>query len=415
MTHVLARTLARTLARSHIYRCIHARTPARTHTDAYMCVCVCVCVQMGSATASAEGGKKIPDNKLKTIQTLIAAGANVLQAVDFSGFPSLAIKDESGYDLGSTVLPPEIVHLKLLGSTTVPTSGLEGSAAGSEGGGHTILTLMAEARDTMMVRGRDAMMIEAKSPEYSGLGDGREWESKVCAARRLATMNVSQEQITDMFMSMHKDCEFFAHSVQCNPRDDQSFASWGSRLMHLSMVCENKEEKKKYLKQAIEKLDQALVLNADSRTHEGELAVFALGNALYFEFFLEKDNAKAEQSLKNAKKKFEDAIKKEPSNMSYRQMIEQLETAHEQRKAAHELSRLEGKSEEEKKIEIRNMLAQMLVSVVDGAGEAAEEDDPHRLTPSLIDMLRLKIEPLLQRFMEGARVVRVTLGPARSS
>jgi hypothetical protein len=93
------------------------------------------------------------------------------------------------------------------------------------------------------------------------------------------------------------------------------------------------DEKKKYLKQAIEKLDQALVLNADSRTHEGELAVFALGNALYFEFFLEKDNAKAEQSLKNAKKKFEDAIKKEPSNMSYRQMIEQLETAHEQRKA----------------------------------------------------------------------------------
>jgi len=136
-----------------------------------------------------------------------------------------------------------------------------------------------------------------------------------------------------MLMSMHKDCEFFAHSVQYNPRDDQSFASWGSRLMHLSMVCENKEEKKKYLKQAIEKLDQALVLNADSRTHEGELAVFALGNALYFEFFLEKDNAKAEQSLKNAKKKFEDAIKKEPSNMSYRQMIEQLETAHEQRKA----------------------------------------------------------------------------------
>ncbi len=40
-------------------------------------------------------------------------------------------------------------------------------------------------------------------------------------------------------MSMHKDCEFFAHSVQYNPRDDQSFASWGSRLMHLSMVCEN--------------------------------------------------------------------------------------------------------------------------------------------------------------------------------
>ena len=39
-------------------------------------------------------------------------------------------------------------------------------------------------------------------------------------------------------MSMHKQCEFFAHSVQYNPRDDTSFASWGSMLMHLSMVCE---------------------------------------------------------------------------------------------------------------------------------------------------------------------------------
>ena len=51
---------------------------------------------------------------------------------------------------------------ELLGSTTVPTSGLEGSAASSEGGGHTILALIAEARDTMKVRGRDAMMREAE-------------------------------------------------------------------------------------------------------------------------------------------------------------------------------------------------------------------------------------------------------------
>jgi hypothetical protein len=51
---------------------------------------------------------------------------------------------------------------ELLGSTTVPTSGLEGSAASSEGGGHTILALLREARDTMQVRGRDAMMREAE-------------------------------------------------------------------------------------------------------------------------------------------------------------------------------------------------------------------------------------------------------------
>lgn len=61
------------------------------------------------------------------------------------------------------------------------------------------------------------------------------------------------------------------------------------------------EEKKKYLKQAIEKLERAMELNLDSRTHEGELAIFSLGNALYFQFFLEKDDGKAEASLKAAK------------------------------------------------------------------------------------------------------------------
>ncbi len=65
------------------------------------------------------------------------------------------------------------------------------------------------------------------------------------------------------------------------------------------------EEKKKYLTEAIEKLERALELNQDSRTHEGELAVFSLGNALYFEFFLEKNDSKAEKSLEAAKLKFE--------------------------------------------------------------------------------------------------------------
>ena len=64
---------------------------------------------------------------------------------------------------------------ELLGSTTVPTSGLEGSAASSEGGGHTILALIAEARDTMKVRGRDAMMREAegRDPGHAVAEDAR--------------------------------------------------------------------------------------------------------------------------------------------------------------------------------------------------------------------------------------------------
>ena len=40
------------------------------------------------------------------------------------------------------------------------------------------------------------------------------------------------------------------------------------------------DQKKEYLTQSIEKLEMAISLNDDSRTHEGELAYFALGNAL---------------------------------------------------------------------------------------------------------------------------------------
>jgi len=38
--------------------------------------------------------------------------------------------------------------------------------------------------------------------------------------------------------NMHKQCEFFAASVNYNEKDDTSYASWGSMLMHLSMVHE---------------------------------------------------------------------------------------------------------------------------------------------------------------------------------
>ena len=91
-------------------------------------VCVCVCarartfayVQMAAATACAEAEGKIPDKKLKTIQTLIEAGACVMQAVevkgeDEAGVPSLEIRGSRwlmrDHELGS--LPPEIVHLMM--------------------------------------------------------------------------------------------------------------------------------------------------------------------------------------------------------------------------------------------------------------------------------------------------------------
>lgn len=90
---------------------------------------------MASATASAEGEKKIPDKKLKTIQTLIAAGASVFQAVDFNGqykagIPSLEIKKPDEYSRSDEffLLPPELSMMiqehqaKPLGTPVAPSS-----------------------------------------------------------------------------------------------------------------------------------------------------------------------------------------------------------------------------------------------------------------------------------------------------
>jgi len=189
-------------------------------------------------------------------------------------------------------------------------------------------------------------------------------------------MQASQDQIAEMVRHMQVQCQFFQASVQYNPKDDQSYAAWGSMLMHLSMVSEQQDQKKEYLTQSIEKLEMAISLNEESRTHEGELAYFALGNALYFAFFLEKNDAVADAWLGKAKVKFEVAKNREPQNPMYEQMIEQLATAHEQRKAAHDhLQRLEGKSEEEKKAEIRIMQMQMLESVVENNKKQVAKDE----------------------------------------
>eukprot|EP00285_Hemiselmis_virescens_P015324 CAMPEP_0173388816 /NCGR_PEP_ID=MMETSP1356-20130122/11035_1 /TAXON_ID=77927 ORGANISM="Hemiselmis virescens, Strain PCC157" /NCGR_SAMPLE_ID=MMETSP1356 /ASSEMBLY_ACC=CAM_ASM_000847 /LENGTH=360 /DNA_ID=CAMNT_0014345807 /DNA_START=53 /DNA_END=1135 /DNA_ORIENTATION=+ len=188
-------------------------------------------------------------------------------------------------------------------------------------------------------------------------------------------MQASEAQMTEMIVAMQSQCQYFRAATESNPKDDVSYANWGSMLMHLSMVSEDQTTKKKYLKEAIERLERAISLNPNSKTHEGELAYFNLGNAMYFNFFLEKDDATAESHLTKAKEKFAVAMAKEPGNPMHTQMIEQLQTAHEQRRAAHEqLARLEGKTDEEKKVEILNLQRQMLESVVDSHRKAVESN-----------------------------------------
>ena len=86
-------------------------------------------IALYSATACAKKEGKIPDKKLKTIQTLIEAGADVMQVAqargeDEAGIPSLVISSSYRRRQKKTPskktaarrpapLPPEIVHLMM--------------------------------------------------------------------------------------------------------------------------------------------------------------------------------------------------------------------------------------------------------------------------------------------------------------
>jgi hypothetical protein len=127
-----------------------------------------------------------------------------------------------------------------------------------------------------------------------------------------------------MIYQIGRKCKDFEDKTKNNPADFESFADWGSMLMHMSMVSDDQEKKKWYLEQSIDKLEQAISINEDCRSSENELAIFSLGNAFYFKFFLEKDDSVADGYLKYARQKFEIAQQKDPSNSMYASMLEQV-------------------------------------------------------------------------------------------
>ncbi len=174
---------------------------------------------------------------------------------------------------------------------------------------------------------------------------------------------------------MHRQIQFFEERTKYNPNDDEAYASWGSILVHLSIMSEDQQVKLSYLQQSYDKLEKAVSINEDSKTYEGELALFCLGNAFYFNFFLEKNDEIAEKFLKKARVKFEAAVKKDKKNQMYTAMVDQLSTAHEQRRMTLEqLKRMEGKSEAEKHEELRLMQAQMLENVADNCRSQLRQD-----------------------------------------
>jgi hypothetical protein len=124
----------------------------------------------------------------------------------------------------------------------------------------------------------------------------------------------------EMIYGLERKCKSLEEQLKDNPKDDTALADWGSLLLHMSMISDDQEKKIWYVEQSMEKLQQAVALNQCSHSSENELAMFSLGNASYFMFFLEKDDKIAEDHLKFAKQKFELARKQDPNNAVYATM-----------------------------------------------------------------------------------------------
>ena len=141
--------------------------------------------------------------------------------------------------------------------------------------------------------------------------------------------------LQEVIYGLERKCKDAEERLKNNPNDDVSLSDWGSLLLHMSMVCDEQEKKVWYLEQGMEKLQRALSINEDSRSSEGELAIFALGNASYFLFFLEKDDGIAEGHLKFAKQQFELAKKRDPHNSMFSVMLDNVRA---RREALHSVA-----------------------------------------------------------------------------
>uniref|UniRef100_A0A7N0V7M6 Mitochondrial import receptor subunit TOM20 n=1 Tax=Kalanchoe fedtschenkoi TaxID=63787 RepID=A0A7N0V7M6_KALFE len=127
-------------------------------------------------------------------------------------------------------------------------------------------------------------------------------------------------------MDMQNDFDrllFFEHARKTaeanyikNPLDAENLTRWGGALLELSQF-QNVQDSKSMIRDAISKLDEALMVNP--KKHE---TLWCLGNAHTSNAFLTPDESEAKEYFDKAEYFFQLAVDEDPSNELYQKSLE---------------------------------------------------------------------------------------------